>query len=118
MSADWKSYYFARIQGAKAEYQKDRDRGKYFGVCLYYALMTAADEAAASNPRLKHLPTGLLASSYAIKSLVITIDRKLSCPIDSDDDHIDFLSSWKEHGLHLVKSDLSHVRDVLTHVGL
>jgi hypothetical protein len=118
MSTDWKAYYFSRINSAREEYRQTGDKGKYMGVCLYYALMTAADEVAAKNARLKHLPTALLASSYAIKSLVITIDRKLSCPIDSDDDHIDFLTSWKQHGIHLVKSDLSHVRDVLTHAGV
>lgn len=111
-------YYAYQLQSARRTYDRSNDHKAYMADCLYVAVSVAAAALADRDRRLAHLPKAVSTASYAIKGLVDMIADNLSCPIDQDHTHEDFLQSWYNHGRRFVDRDTQVVKDVLAHLGI
>jgi len=111
-------YFAYQVQSARRTYDRTGDHNAYMADCLYTAVAIAAAALAESDSRLRHLPKAVSGASYAIKGLVDMVADKLSCPIDHEHNHEDFLHSWYHHGRRFVDRDTQVVKDILTSLGI
>lgn len=111
-------FYASQLHSARRTYEKSGDHNAYMSDCLYTAIHIAASLLAQEDRRLAHLPKAVSGASYAIKGLVDMVAANLSCPIDNEHDHEDFLRSWYQHGRRFVDRDTKVVQDILKSMGI
>jgi hypothetical protein len=106
------------LRNARARYDQSDDYNAYIADCTYIALKMAAAGLAERYLHLKHLPTALTAAQYHIRGLTDTVADRMSCPIEGNQSHHDFLSDFHAHTKKFVDHDVQVVKDILHHMGL
>jgi hypothetical protein len=106
------------LRNARTRYEQSDDFNAYIADCTYIALRMAAAGLAERYTHLSHLPTALSAAQYEIRGLTDTVADRMSCPIEGNQSHADFLSDFHRHTKKFVDHDIQVVKDILHHMGL
>jgi len=117
--ADNRYNFLMSLHVAKHSYEGDSrtkghgDFSQYLADSFYIAMSMLADELAASNPELKHLPKVVSGAKYAIKGVAVTVQHVFSCPVKSDHSHVSLLNELDKNIKAQAGRDIDTVKNLL-----